>query len=76
MLFWVTNDDRAKLALIPRAQDFRIEGNGLRQLGDVMAIDRAIAGQLQGQIMRFQREQPQTPKLGKEPRQTLRVRLG
>ena len=78
VLFWITNDDRAKLAPIPPAQDCRIEGNGRGQPGDVITIDRTISGQLgQGQVMRVEREKPQASEpSGEELDQTLLVRLG
>ena len=67
MLVRVTNDDRAKLALISHAQDFCIEGNDRCQLRDVSAIDRTVASQLgQGEIVRVKREKPQASEPSRE----------
>ena len=39
----IADDDRAQLLSITLTKEVRIEGNRLRQLSDVSAIDRAVA---------------------------------
>ena len=45
MLLGRADDDRPKLALISRAKERSVEGNGSRQLRDVVTIDGAVACQ-------------------------------
>jgi hypothetical protein len=66
----IADDDRPQLPFIPRAQEGRIEGDGAGQAGDVLAVDRAVAGELrEREVVRVQREE-------REPREPVRPERG
>ncbi len=77
MVLRIADDDGPKFLLIARAEECRIEGHSARQLGDVLAIDRAVACELgQRQVVGIEREQPQAWKSAREQLgETFRVRL-
>ena len=73
----LADDDRAKFALITRAEDLGLQRNGSRQLCDIVAIDGTVAREFrQGEVMGIEREQPQAIKSWREQfGQTVRIRL-
>lgn len=77
MVLRIADDDGPKFLLIARTEECRIEGHSARQLGDVLAIDRAVAGELgQRQVVGIEREQPQAWKPARQQLgETFRVRL-
>lgn len=77
MLRRIAHDDRAQLLTIPRSEYDRIESGDLREVGNILTVDRVIARQLrQDEIVNFELEQPKPfESIGEERREPIGVRL-